>query len=113
MARAHGFDGLPGGRRRLHARRQFALVGRMVDGFGLPMAVARARPTHSRDPVSWTVPALLGHAQPILYVLHDQDLVKHAAAERAIGTELSPVYRARGADLAAPSGAPKQAHNYV
>jgi len=43
----------------------------------------------------------------------DGDLVKHDAAERAAEAELAGIYSALGADLPVPTGAPKQAHNYV
>jgi len=80
---------------------------------GVHMGVLRAMTTDFRDPVIWTVLSLIGIVHIILYVLLDQDLVKHDAAERAIEAELSAVYQALGANLPAPTGAPKQPHNYV
>jgi hypothetical protein len=49
----------------------------------------------------------------ILFILLDGDLVKHDAAERAAEAELAGIYGARGAELAPPTGAAKQPHNYV
>ena len=82
---------------------------------GAELGVLRQMTTDFRDPVIWTVISIVASTivHIILYVLLDQDLVKHDAAERAIETELSAVYGALGADLPAPSGAPKQPHNYV
>jgi hypothetical protein len=65
--------------------------------------------------VIWTVISIVasGIVQIILYVLLDQDLVKHDAAERAAEAELAAIYAALGADLPAPTTPPKQPHNYV
>ncbi|MBV9284082.1 MAG: hypothetical protein JO176_05685 [Acidimicrobiia bacterium] len=39
--------------------------------------------------------------------------MKHDAGERAAEAELVGIYGALGMQLATPTGAPKQAHNYV
>ena len=82
---------------------------------GAEMNVLRAMTSDFRDPVVWTIICLLtsGIGHIILYVLLDQDLVKHDRAERAIEADLVAIYGALGADLPAPIGAPKGNHNYV
>jgi hypothetical protein len=81
---------------------------------GAEMGVLRAMTTDFRDPMIWTILAVVasGIVQIILYVLLDQDLVKHDRSERAIEAELAAVYGALGADVPAPAGAPKQPHSY-
>src|SRR4051794_26239963 len=81
---------------------------------GAEMNVLRAMTTDFRDPIVWTLICLLvyGIGQIILYVLLDQDLVKHDRAERAVEAELVSIYGALGADLPTPIGTPKNNHSY-
>jgi hypothetical protein len=81
---------------------------------GAEMNVLRAMTTDFRDPIVWTLICLLvyGIGQIILYVLLDQDLVKHDRAERAVEAELVSIYGALGADLPTPIGTPKSNHSY-
>jgi len=85
------------------------------ESIGIHLGVLRAMTTDFRDPVIWTVISVVtsGIVQIILYVLLDQDLVKHDAAERAAEAELAAIYGALGADLPTPTSTPKQPHNYV
>ena len=84
------------------------------ESMGQHLGVLREMTTNFRDPVIWTILRLLGTiVDIILFILLDGDLVKHDAAERAAEAELAGIYSALGADLAVPTGAPKQAHNYV
>jgi hypothetical protein len=85
------------------------------ESIGVHLGVLRSMTTDFRDPVIWTVISIVASTivHIILYVLLDQDLVKHDAAERAAETELAGIYSALGADLAAPTGPTKQPHNYV
>ncbi len=68
-----------------------------------------------RDPAIWLVIVLLssGIGLIVLYVLLDQDLVKHAQAEAAVEAELAALAHAFGANLA-PLPAPvlKTNHSY-
>ena len=85
------------------------------ESMGVHLGVLRKMTTDFRDPVIWTVLRLVGSTivDIIVFILLDGDLVKHEAAEGAAEAELAGIYGALGADLAVPSGAPKQAHNYV
>src|SRR5207302_8277561 len=84
------------------------------ESMGMHLGVLREMTTSFRDPVIWTVLRLLGTiVDIILFVLLDGDLCKHDAAERAAEAELAGIYGASGANLAVPTGAPKQPHNYV
>ena len=84
------------------------------ESMGVHLGVLRQMTTDFRDPVIWTIIRLLGTiVDIILFILLDGDLVKHDAAERAAEAELAGIYSALGADLPVPTGAPKQAHNYV
>jgi len=84
------------------------------ESMGMHLGVLREMTTSFRDPVIWTVLRLLGTiVDIILFVLLDGDLCKHDAAERAAEAELAGIYGALGANLAVPTGAPKQPHNYV
>jgi hypothetical protein len=84
------------------------------ESMGAHLGVLRAMTTSFRDPVIWTILRLLGTiVDIILFILLDGDLVKHDAAERAAEAELAGIYSSLGADVAAPTGAAKQAHNYV
>jgi len=82
---------------------------------GAEMNVLRAMTTDFRDPIIWLIICLLvsGIGQIIVYVLLDQDLVKHDRAERAVEADLVSIYGALGADLPAPVGAPKGNHSYA
>jgi uncharacterized protein DUF4234 len=82
---------------------------------GAELNVLRAMTTDFRDPIIWLIICLLvsGIGQIIVYVLLDQDLVKHDRAERAVEAELVGIYGALGADLPAPLGTPKDNHSYV
>src|SRR3954471_16074803 len=72
------------------------------------MNVLRGMMSDFRDPVIWTLICVLtGIGYLILYILLDQDLVKHDQAERAIEADLVAVYNQLGADLPEPVG---QAH---
>jgi hypothetical protein len=84
------------------------------ESMGMHLGVLRDMTTDFRDPVVWTVLRILGTiVDIILFILLDGDLCKHDAAERAAEAELAGIYGALGADLAVPTGAPKQPHNYV
>jgi len=85
------------------------------ESMGVHLGVLRNMTTDFRDPVIWTIISVVasGIVHIILYCLLDSDLVKHDAAERAAEAELAGIYSALGADLPVPTGAPKQAHNYV
>jgi hypothetical protein len=84
------------------------------ENMGVHLGVLRNMTTNFRDPVVWTILRLLGTiVDVILFILLDGDLVKHDGAERAAEAELAGIYSALGADLALPTGTPKQAHNYV
>jgi hypothetical protein len=95
-------------RRQDELRPQFERIGGAIGAL-------RAMTADFRDPIIWTVICIFtsGIGTIILYVLLDQDLVKHDQAERAVEAELTAVYGALGADLPAPTGPPKQPHNYV
>lgn len=85
------------------------------ESMGLHLGVLRHMTTDFRDPTIWTVLRLIGSTivDIIIFVLLDGDLVKHDVAERAAEAELAGIYSALGMQLATPTGAPKQAHNYV
>ena len=85
------------------------------ESMGVHLGVLRNMTTDFRDPVIWTVLRLVASTiiDIIVFILLDGDLVKHDAAERAAEAELAGIYGALGANLAQPTGAPKQAHNYV
>jgi hypothetical protein len=84
------------------------------ESMGTHLGVLRDMTTNFRDPIVWTVLRLLGTVVDIiLFILLDGDLVKHDAAERAAEAELAGIYGALGAELAPPTGAAKQPHNYV
>ena len=92
------------------------------ESMGVHLGVLRNMTTDFRDPTIWTViwavasfftgiGGLIVHL--ILYYFLDADLVKHDAAERAAETELAGIYGALGANVAPPTGPPKQPHNYA
>ena len=85
------------------------------ESMGVHLGVLRNMTTDFRDPVIWTVIRLVASyiVDIIIFILLDGDLVKHDAAERAAEAELAGIYGALGADLPVPTGAAKQAHNYV
>jgi hypothetical protein len=67
-----------------------------------------------RDPVLWVVLSIVsaGIAQYVGWVLLDGDLVKHAAAERAIEAELTTIYARLGQPIVVPVPPPlKGRHN--
>jgi hypothetical protein len=103
------------------AGRADELRGRF-ESMGVHLGVLRQMTNDFRDPTIWTViaavagfitgiGALIVHL--LLYYFLDADLVKHDAAERAAEAELAGIYGALGAQIAMPTGAPKQPHNYV
>jgi hypothetical protein len=80
------------------------------------LAVLRNETTQFRDPVIWTVIAIVarGIAEIVLFILLDGDLITHDHAEGAIESELSVIYGRLGAPVAAPDPARlKGPHNYV
>jgi hypothetical protein len=88
-------------------RPQFERIGSQLN-------VLRAMTSDFRDPIIWLLICLFtsGVGTIILYVLLDQDLVKHDQAERAAQAELSAAYSALGMQLPAPTGEPKSPHSY-
>ena len=114
-ATAAAWDSAQGGGRADELRPRF-------ESLGVHLGVLRQMTTDFRDPVIWLVIAVIAGFVTgfgglvvtfILYVFLDQDLVKHDAAERAAQAELAAIYGALGADLALPTGAPKQPYNYA
>jgi hypothetical protein len=89
-------------------RQQFERVGAELN-------VLRAMTADFRDPIIWLLICVFtsGVGTFVLYVLLDQDLVKHDRAERAVEGELAAVYSALGMQLPAPGPASKGPHNYV
>jgi hypothetical protein len=80
------------------------------------IAAMRQMATEFRDPVIWTVLAVVasGIVQLIVYVLLDSDLVKHDYQQGGAEHELSLIYTRLGAPVASPDPATlHQAHNYV
>jgi hypothetical protein len=79
--------------------------------------VLRRMTTDFRDPGLWLVIVLLssGIGLIVLYVLLDQDLVKHAHAEAGAEAELAAIARALGAPLppTLPSPVLRGQHNYA
>ncbi|MCU1450061.1 MAG: hypothetical protein JWP02_2231 [Acidimicrobiales bacterium] len=88
-------------------RQQFERVGSELN-------VLRAMTSDFRDPIIWLLICIFtsGVGTFVLYVLLDQDLVKHDRAERAVEAELATVYGALGMQLPTPGGSPKGPHNY-
>lgn len=86
------------------------------DRIGTHLAVLRQMTTDFRDPVIWTVLAIIasGIVQIVVYVLLDQDLVKHDANEGAVEAELAAIYERLGASVPTPDPSRvKGQHNYV
>jgi len=85
------------------------------ESMGVHLGVLRQMTTNFRDPIVWTVLRLVASTiiDVIVFILLDGDLVKHDAAERAAEAELAGIYGELGANLAVPTGAAKEAHNYV
>ncbi len=82
---------------------------------GNALAVLRHMTTDFRDPAMWLVIVLLsgGVGLIVLYVLLDQDLVRHAAAESAAEYELAMIYGALGAPIPPlPMAVPQTPHQY-
>ena len=80
------------------------------------LAVLRQQATQFRDPIIWTLLAVVtsGLVHIVLYILLDGDLVTHDQAEGAIENELSIIYTRLGATVPAPDPARlKGRHNYV
>lgn len=80
------------------------------------LGVLRQMTTDFRDPAIWLVIILLsgGIGLIILYVLLDQDLVKHSAAEAAVEAELAAIWSDLGMSLPAlPLAQPKANHRYA
>ncbi len=79
------------------------------------LGVLRKLTTEFRDPAIWLVIVLAssGIGLIVLYVLLDQDLVRHSAAEAAVEAELAALARTLGAPLPSLTTAtPKTNHNY-
>jgi hypothetical protein len=86
------------------------------DRIGSHLAVLRQMTADFRDPVIWTVLAVVasGIVQIILYILLDQDLVKHDTNEGAVEAELATIYSRLGATVPQPDPSRVKAqHNYV
>jgi hypothetical protein len=86
------------------------------DRIGSHLAVLRQMTTDFRDPVIWTVLSIVasGIVNIILYVLLDQDLVKHDTNEGAVEAELATIYGRLGAVVPQPDPSRVKAqHNYV
>lgn len=80
------------------------------------LTVLRQLTTEFRDPAIWLVIILLsgGIGLIILYVLLDQDLVKHSAAEAAVEADLAAIYADLGGRLPGlPPAEPKNKHQYA
>lgn len=80
------------------------------------LGVLRRMTGDFRDPALWLVIVVLsgGIGLIVLYVLLDQDLVKHAAAEAAAEAELASLAATLGVALAAlPTPVLKGQHNYA
>jgi hypothetical protein len=89
-------------------RQQFERIGAELN-------VLRAMTSDFRDPIIWLLICIFtsGIGTFVLYVLLDQDLVKHDRAERAVEADLAAVYGSLGMQLPAPGPATKGPHNYV
>ncbi len=86
------------------------------DRIGSHLAVLRQMTSDFRDPVIWTVLAIVasGIVHIILYILLDQDLVKHDTNEGAVEAELAAIYSRLGANIPQPDPSRVKAqHNYV
>ena len=80
------------------------------------LAAMRQMATEFRDPVIWTVLAVVasGIVQIIVYILLDSDLVKHDYQQGGAEHELSLIYTRLGAPVVAPDPTTlHQAHNYA
>jgi hypothetical protein len=80
------------------------------------LAVLRQMTTDFRDPTIWAVISIFarGVVEIIVFILLDQDLVKHDYNEGLVEHELAAIYGALGASLPTPDpGRLHQAHNYV
>ncbi len=80
------------------------------------MAVLRQMTGDFRDPTIWLVLSIVarGIVDIVLFVLLDQDLVKHDRAEVGVEYELSLIYGRLGHQLPAPDqGRVKGNNNYV
>ena len=80
------------------------------------MAVLRQMTSDFRDPTIWLVLSIVarGIVDIVLFVLLDQDLVKHDRAEVGVEYELSLIYGRLGHQLPTPDqGRVKGNNNYV
>jgi hypothetical protein len=83
---------------------------------GLHVAVLRQMTNDFRDPIIWTLLAVVssGIAEYVAFVLLDMDLVKHDQAEVGIEYELAFVYSRLGQPIPFPDpDRVKGQHNYV
>jgi len=83
---------------------------------GAHLAVMRSMTTDFREPWVWLLICLVagGIGHIIIYVLLDQDLVKHDTAEVGVEYELAFIFGRLGHTLPAPdAGRVKGHHNYV
>jgi hypothetical protein len=86
------------------------------DRIGNHLQVLRQMTGDFRDPVIWTVLSIIasGIVHIIVYILLDQDLVKHDANEGAVEAELATIYSRLGANVPQPDPSRvKGQHNYV
>ncbi|HEY7135551.1 MAG TPA: DUF4234 domain-containing protein [Acidimicrobiia bacterium] len=86
------------------------------DRIAMNLGVMRQMTGDFRDPVIWTVLSIVasGIVHIILYILMDQDLVKHDANEGAVESELATIYARLGASVPQPDPSRVKAqHNYV
>jgi hypothetical protein len=80
------------------------------------LQVPRQMTADFRDPLVWMLLSLLagGIVHAIAFVLLDQDLVKHDAAERGAEAELAAIFARLGRPIPGPEpGGAKGNHNYV
>ncbi|HZR15574.1 MAG TPA: DUF4234 domain-containing protein [Acidimicrobiia bacterium] len=86
------------------------------DRIGMHLGVLRQMTNDFRDPVIWTVLSIIasGIVHIVIYILLDQDLVKHDANEGAVEAELAAIYERLGASVPTPDPSRvKGQHNYV
>jgi hypothetical protein len=86
------------------------------DRIAMNLGVMRQMAGDFRDPVIWTVLSIVasGIVHIVLYILMDQDLVKHDANEGAVESELATIYARLGASVPQPDPSRVKAqHNYV
>jgi hypothetical protein len=86
------------------------------DRIAMNLNVMRQMTGDFRDPVIWTVLTLVASTivHVILFILMDQDLVKHDANEGAVESELATIYARLGVSVPQPDPSRVKAqHNYV